>query len=195
MADLVEALQWGMEVALSDLNTAMPGRLVSYDPATNRATVRPALPKRLASGEELAAPAVMEVPVAWTAGGGASLTFPLKPGDGVLLLFAQRSLEGWLSGNDAAPDDPRRFALSDAVALPGLRARGLSGDPEAVVLAWDGGTLRLEPGGTARLAAPRLIVEGDVEVTGDVTAGSVSLRQHVHLNTQPGTGTSGPPRP
>lgn len=42
--------------------------------------------------------------------------------------------------------------------------------------------------------SPKLIVKGDIEATGDVKAGSVSLKQHRHINTQPGTGQSGIPQ-
>ncbi|MCO6414822.1 phage baseplate assembly protein [Siccirubricoccus sp. KC 17139] len=41
----------------------------------------------------------------------------------------------------------------------------------------------------------KLTVEGDITSTsGDVKAGSVSLKQHVHINTQPGSGLSGTPQ-
>lgn len=207
MSDVVEAMQWGMEAALSDVNTAMPATVVSYDPSSNRAVVRPSLPKRLASGEELPSPSVMEVPVAFQAGGGASLTFPLRPGDGLLLVFAQRSLEGWLSGSATAPDDPRRFALSDAIAIPGLRASGLQGDASATVVRWPGATLRLEDGGIARMTGTKLIVEGNVEVTGtvqatgnistpaEVSAGPIGLKAHRHGGVQTGSGITSPSVP
>ena len=199
MADL-EAMQWAMEVGLSDVNTAIPGTVVSFTPDPPRAVVKAAMPKRLANGDELPAPNVYEVPVAYAAGGGFSHTVPLKPGDGVLLVFSQRSLEGWLSGRDTAPDDPRKFALSDAICIPGLRSQGVTVDPEAAVTAWDGGSLRFEPGGVAALKLTKLTIEGEVEVTGgmkvsaDVVAGTVSLRNHVHTGTQPGSGVSGVPQ-
>lgn len=201
MSDVLGAVQWAMESGLSDVNTAVPGTVVQYDPASNRAVVRASMPKRLADGSELEAPSVHEVPVAFPAGGGFSLTFPLKPGDGVLLIFSQRSLEGWLSGGTQAPDDPRRFALSDAIAIPGLSATGVTVDAENATAAWEGGTLSLEPGGVARMKGSKLVVENDIEVqgkitaTGDVISGVISLQQHKHLGVQTGPGITGLPTP
>lgn len=41
--------------------------------------------------------------------------------------------------------------------------------------------------------APKVTVDGDIEVTGDVRAGTVSLRHHKHGLVTPGTGQSGEP--
>ena len=142
--------------------------------------------------------------MAWPGGGGMLTTWPLRPGDGVLLVFAQRSLEGWLSGNDAAPDDPRRFDLSDCVAVPGLRATGISADPDAVQCTFGGTTVRLEPGGVSRITGTTLFINADIRhvgdtlqtgttaVSGDVLAGTVSLKTHVHTASG-GSGIGGPP--
>jgi hypothetical protein len=212
MSDFVTALQASIEAQTSEINTSQPGVLVSYDPDRNRAVVRPAMQKRLADGSALDAPQIFEVPVVWPmgAGGTAGLTLPIKPGDGMLLHFSQRSLEGWASGDSGAPDDPRHFDLSDAVATPGLVALGITvnatdaefrfGDAKlrlrpdgGAVLEVAGGSLTIDADGTAAFVGPKVTVSGDVEVVGYVTAGTVSLRNHVHLGVQPGGGLSGIP--
>jgi hypothetical protein len=49
----------------------------------------------------------------------------LVAGDPVLLVFAERSLENWLnSGEVSAAPDYSRFALKDAIAIPGIRSKG-----------------------------------------------------------------------
>ncbi len=153
---LIAAMQGMAEDAISNVNTAVPGVVVSYDAGSNRATVRASLPKRLADGQALPAPNIVSVPVVFPAadvgGTQAALTLPLKPGDGVLLHFSQRSLEGWLSGSGDAPDDPRMFDLSDAIAVPGLNAGGVAGDASDVVLRHGNASLRMKPDGTILLA-------------------------------------------
>lgn len=198
----IEAMQAATETALSDLNTSQPGVVVSYDARRNRAVVRPSLPKRLADGTELPAPDIHEVPIMWTSGGGGTFTFPIRPGDGVMLQSQQRSLEGWLGGSDAAPDDPRRFDMSDVVAVPGLRSASPPTDPDAVVLTMGDAAVRIEPGNVVRIKAARFTIEapdveiiGDVRVTQDVKAATVSLRQHVQTGVRSGGEISGPPRP
>ncbi len=212
--ELIQALQVMTESSLSEVNTMMPGRIISYDAARNRAIVQPMMPKSLANGEALDPPTIAEVPIAWGMGSGgtAGLTAPIKPGDGVMLHFSQRSLEGWLSGNNTAPDDPRRFDLTDAVAVPGLAASGVSANPTDVelrfgpvklrmrpdggaVLETAGGNLTITADGVAAFTGPKVTVSGDVIVTGDVVAGTISLRNHVHLGVQSGAGMSGVPKP
>lgn len=191
---LIEMIEGTAAAATGEINTSMPARIVSYDPARNRAVVQPTLPKRLADGTTLAAPTIAEVPILWPAAGGSVFTMPLRAGDEVWLEFSQRSLEGWLSGNDAAPDDPRQFDLSDAVARPG-GGRDVSGvSADAVVLQMGSLALRLEPGGIARLTGD-LIVEGTIRSTVDVLAGTVSLKTHRHNETGSGGGITGVPNP
>ncbi len=145
--DLVEALQLMIESSLSDLNTSVPGKVVSYDATRNRAVVAPSFPKALSSDDTLEAPKIVEVPVVWptTGSGKASFTMPLQPGDGVMLSFQQRSLEGWLSGNEAAPKDPRQFDLSDCVAHPGLNQKDTVGHDKNVVLKFNKSNLVIDP--------------------------------------------------
>lgn len=207
----VAAVQAAMEAQLSEVRTTCPGRLVSFDPATNRAVVKPSLPKALADGRDLDPPNVHNVPVAWPMGGGFLMTWPLRPGDGLKLSFAERSLEGWLGGDDGAPDDPRRFDLSDCVAEPGLSATGVRPEADAVVMAFAGGQFRMEPNGVLRLRASRFFIEAPVETNSTVETGGnvlahgrvdadgdivsqnrVSLLTHRH-SASGGTGTGGPP--
>lgn len=212
---LIQAMQIASETALSEINTTLPGRVVAVSADGSRVVVRPSMPKGLASGESLAAPDVVQVPVVWprSQNGKVGMTMPLRPGDGVMLHFAQRSLEGWLSGQgDAIPDDPRRFDLSDAIAVPGLAPSGtLANVDEAQfffgpvmlrmlpdgtgILETAGGKLTIQPDGTAVFTGPKVVVAGDVEVAGDVKAGNISLRTHKHVGVQPGGGVTGIPTP
>lgn len=208
---LIQALQISMEAHTSEINTTQPGKVVSYDPATNRAVVTPSQPKLLADGSPLEAPNVVEVPVVWPVGmaGKVGMTWPLQAGDGVKLDFAQRSLDGWLNGQEAAPDDPRRFDLADAVATPGLSATGVAPNPNDVelffgpvklrlrpdgsaVLFTNGGSLTISANGEAAFNGPTVHVSGDLVAVGDIWAGPVSLRHHQHLASG-GNGVGGPP--
>jgi hypothetical protein len=218
----VSTTQTNLETALSEINTSVPGTIISYDPATNRAVVKPDLPKRLANDESLDAPQIVEVPLLWTASGGGASTFtmPIKPGDGVMLTFQQRSLEGWLSGNKEMPDDPRQFDLSDCVAIPGCQPSGIAADPNDVVLKFNKAQLRIMPDGTIILGndkgsmridgntgtitfsngATGVTVDnqGNIGLVGSTINVSTSersfvLENHQHTNVRTGVETSGPP--
>jgi hypothetical protein len=203
---LVEAIIERMEVKLSTLNTATPGIIVAYDAMTNRATVLPSIPRRMADGTEVAAAEVHQVPVVFpTSGVGgkqAALTFPLAAGDGVELTFQQRCTEDWRSGRNTAPTDPRQYSQSDAVATPGLNAAGVSGDPDNVVLRFDQAALTIKPDGEIVLgnangaisidAAGVITLQG-TSVLVDTPARSFVLEVHVHIETQAGPDTTGLP--
>jgi hypothetical protein len=212
-SDLIKALQNAMETHTAEINTSAPGVLKSYDAKENRATVTPSLPKRLASGDPLPAPDLYKVPIVWplTMGGRCGFTLPMQAGDGVKLDFAQRSLEGWLEGSNDAPDDGRQHDLSDAVATPGLQATGISADPDNAEFFFGPVRLILKPSGEGRMQTAgghwritpegdvyytgTIYVDGDAKVKGDVIAGTVSLKNHVHTLVQPGQGQSGAPKP
>ncbi len=114
--------------ALAKVHTAIPAKIVSYDAATQRAVVQPAIQGKFrAPGSEevinVELPKIARVPVAFPSAAGFSITWPLSVGDPVTLIFAERSLDEWLTtGNDSnTAADPRRFDLSDAIAIPGGR--------------------------------------------------------------------------
>lgn len=169
MSDIVRTLQQMIDTSLADVNTHIPGTIVSYDAARNRAVVRPDLPKRLASGDKLDAPNIVEVPIVWPASGGgkASFTLPVKPGDGVMLAFQQRSMEGWLSGDKSMPDDPRQHDLSDCVALAGCAPGGIAAHPDDVLLKSDKSQLRITPDNTVTLGNDNgyIHIDGDGDIT------------------------------
>lgn len=48
--------------------------------------------------------------------------------------------------------------------------------------------------GELKIDSPKTKFTGDIEAEGDVKAGEVSLKDHVHTQTQPGSGQSGKPQ-
>ncbi|HHF4558465.1 TPA: Gp138 family membrane-puncturing spike protein [Haemophilus influenzae] len=169
--------------ALSEINVSLPGKIVSYDAETVRATVQPSIPKRLANGEVLNAPQIVNVPVMFPMadinGAVAQVTLPVKVGDGCLLIFSQRSLENWLSGSNDAPDDPRMFDLSDAFCVMGGNSRSPNADVENLCIKYGSGKIKIAPNGNITINSP------DVRVTTDnftVTATISTFNGNVIVN-------------
>ena len=101
---------------LCNVHTSLPGIVKGYDPLTNKATIQPALNKNFTSGV-MPMPVLENVPIMFPK----NIRFPVNNGDYVLLIFSERSLDLWLSvGGQVTPTDPRKFDLSDAIAIPGL---------------------------------------------------------------------------
>lgn len=118
---MTDAIRQAITYHLNNVHTALPGAIVSYDFTTQKASIQPLLDKVWADGTTTPMPVLENVPVIFPRAGGASLTFPVVEGDTCLLLFIERSIDLWLTvGGQVKPDDPRKFDLSDAVAIMGL---------------------------------------------------------------------------
>lgn len=95
----------------------IPGKVVSFDPATQTATIQPMYKPRH-NGEPVDMPELQEVPVRFTRAGGFVITSPIKAGDMVTLRPQMRSSEEYQTGGDYTPvGDARSFALSDMEAF------------------------------------------------------------------------------
>lgn len=93
------------------------GTIVSFDPATQTASVQPDYKPRH-NGEPVAMPQLEEVPVRFTRAGGFVITSPIKPGDKVTLRPQMRSSEEYHTDGDyVTPGDTRSFSLSDMEAF------------------------------------------------------------------------------
>jgi hypothetical protein len=118
--DFTEALRRAVEYQLLGLHTAAPGRVESYDPATQRAKVKPLVPRVYADGQVQEQAILTSVPVIFPRTAAGSLTFQVARGDTVLLVFCERSIEEFLVTGGGSPSKSRHHDLSDAVAIPGL---------------------------------------------------------------------------
>lgn len=141
--------------ALGELHTGCPARVESYDATKQRCSVQPLI-RRVYEDETGARqserhPVITDVPVCFPGAGEWRITFPLARGDTVWLEFASASLDLWLQrGGEVDPEDPRKNALSDAVAYPGVRdfAHALPG-VSATSMVIGNGTIQIEVTGSA----------------------------------------------
>ena len=117
---LNDAIVTTFDSLLSAVHTSLPGRIEKYDYKKQQAEVKPLVKKKFIDGEVMELPVLVNVPVVFPRTKKSGITFPLATGDGVLLIFAERSLERWYStGEDSEPGDRRKFDMSDAIAIPG----------------------------------------------------------------------------
>jgi hypothetical protein len=135
--DLAELVQLAIASSLADAHTAMPGQIVAvYTDANGRgqsADVRPSLRNTLPTADNVEGfepyaeedlPVILRVPIAYPQGGGFAITWPLATGDFVLLVFAERSIDQWLSVASKSRQvaistgDLGTHTLDGAIALP-----------------------------------------------------------------------------
>ena len=124
---LAEALDVVLREHSSSLRVMLPGIVESYDATTQTADIKPLLPiarhteEGEVENEEI--PVLPSVPVVFPRAGEYFMSFPLKKGHYVMLLFSDRSLDVWRRGNGSSVVDPvmlHTHNVADAVALVGL---------------------------------------------------------------------------
>ena len=145
----VEALLGLVKSQLLDVNTALPGIIVSYE--NGLARVVPTGKKRFADGDVLDYPIIPNVRVCWPSftGGTAGVKGPVKPGDKCLLVFSQQAIDG--------SDDRRTFDLQDAYAVMcdlGNAGAGDSGNNEDMTMFFGPAYIRLTAAGALDINAP-----------------------------------------
>ena len=88
MQEFVQEIQNTVQRGLRGIHTAMPGQIVSFDAAKGIATVKPAMKFKKPDGKTMDFPQVTGVPVVFPQGNaqGATVAFPVKPGDSCRLL-------------------------------------------------------------------------------------------------------------
>jgi len=115
-----------------DLRVSMPGRVETYDNVTQKASIQPLFSVRykMAPDKIFDLPVINDVPVQWHSAsiGLAYMHLPLKPGDLGMLIFADRSLDKYLSSivnennliTPANPNKIRHHDLADGWFIPGV---------------------------------------------------------------------------
>ena len=155
---LEEGIRGVIEKRLVDVHTTLPGKVVSYDPATQKATVQIQIKRTYWDGSVVAIPPLPAVPVVWPRGqaGQIHIHWKLLPGDDVVLHFAERSLDNWKTqGGLTENEDSRKFNLSDAFAVPGGSAFPDAFeviDPDALEVAFGTTAIQLYEGGQVKVS-------------------------------------------
>jgi hypothetical protein len=98
------------------LHCALPGNILSFNPETQTAEIRPAVKNF---------PTLPDVPVFMP------VPFEVNPGDACLVVFADRAFDAWFeTGDPGEPQSGRMHDLSDGFAFVGWRM-----NPNAIALA------------------------------------------------------------
>ena len=174
LQEFVESIRKMVDAKINEIHTTMPGKIVSFDTATGLATVLPAMRFKLKDGTTVPYPQITGVPVLFPQGCGqqATIAYPVKPGDGCLIFIAEHSIEYWLYGQET--DTDLSFDLTDAFCIPGLFQAANSVAERAcrenaVIVAVKGTEVVVKKNEVA-INAPNILLNGDVQVNGSVTA-------------------------
>ena len=166
LQELIQKLKDLCDERVREVHTAVPGRIISFDPETGLADVQPIMKFKKPSGVKIDYPHLYGVPVMFPQTAGASIAYPVREGDGCLLIVAEQALDYWMYGQET--DTDLAFDLTNAECIPGLfreanpvAAEALKED--AIVMAV--GETRLS------VSKDKVKITGNLEVSGTVTSG------------------------
>lgn len=191
--DIMRESIWSV---LNNVHTALPGIVKSYDPLTNKATIQPALNKNFKTGP-MEMPVMENIPILFQSGGSFSINFPIISGDYVLLIFCERSIDLWKSvGGQVTPNDPRKFHLSDAIAIPGLMPFSgfvSNNNGDDFVMSFEGSSIRIKSDGSVIIETSNTVAIGNqsAELL-DIVSQILQLLQSTTAVNVPATPFTGP---
>lgn len=173
--EIPETLKFCLDQYMKDIYIALPGIVQSYNPATRRAVVIPALSRVFTDNTNAPLPPLVDVPVIFPCGGGCTMTFPLATGDAVQLNFNQRGIANFKANfHHSLPCDESFFSLNDAVAYAGF------GDISITPASSTGATLQSNDGANAVILEPAKIqLKLGTDATVIVQADQIALKLSV----------------
>jgi hypothetical protein len=192
-----KAINDAINDALANLHTALIARVENVNDITIDAL--PVI-NRVIDGESHQLPLFKDIPIITLQGGGTYLSMPVKAGDYCLLLINERCFDDWYHGGDFAPPlEKRMHDYSDAFAIVGINPLSSAISIPTDMAFFDGdlkinGDLTIDGNltinGDADVSGK--ITADEVESSGDVVAGGISLKTHTHLAPSGGGQTSAP---
>jgi hypothetical protein len=184
---------------LQDIHTSIYGKIVAINYKTQEADVQPLAKHRDRDWEKNAKglqdmPVIQGVPVIFPSANKGILSFPIKAGDTVLIVFSERSTENFVSSDGSKtidPQDNRMFDYNDAFCIAGLSpfSKALGIHPENVVLRANVGTgtevkVSLTPAGDCIIDSPtKLVVNATNEVTVNTKVANVNASTSVTIDS------------
>lgn len=175
MQEFVQQITETVKRGIRGIHTAMPGRILAFDPNKCVAAVQPAMKFKKPDGSTINFPQITGVPVVFPQGAGrnATVAFPVKAGDGCLIVIAEQSLDYWQYGQETGTD--LAFDMTNAICIPGLFAQANEAvrdacSKNAVVIDVHGTRITVEQDRVS-IDAKEVTVNGNLTVTGALTGG------------------------
>lgn len=163
-----------------NIHVSMIGKIESYNPQTNRASITPVGTMTCPDWQELPFPTIHNVPIQYPCGNGgkSGCTFPIKQGDTCIIIFADHQIENFLSGEKS--DDMRNHSMNDAYAIPTLFSDSVptvKSNPNDVCVFNEGALIVLK----SSLMTIKLTDGTSVSIGGgDLVVNGISVVHHVH---------------
>lgn len=201
-SSLSGVLKTAVNKAMQNLDVMLPVEVVSYDRATNRATVRHLVQMVGSDGEVVNRGNVASVRVQQPGNGAFSISLPIQPGDKGWIMAADRDISTFQQGlSESQPNTARMHSFQDGLFMPDAMGNGdaPAGQGDRVVIgsndggafmSFDGSGFYFNVGGTEWA----LTAAGFTQTGGTVAHNGTDIGDtHIHSGVTPGGGNSGAP--
>lgn len=177
-SELVQNIKNTASDAVNQVHTAFPGVIESYDPSKGQATVKPTMKLKTKGGNYKDYPKIFGVPVVFQQHSAqtATVAFPVKPGDGCLIVISEQSLDQWMYGQETGTD--LKFDLTNAICIPGLfnpanTVVAEAIEQDAIIVDIDGTRMTLKRDGLIQADCKRFVINAIESF--EVNAGRIDL--------------------
>lgn len=101
------------------IQNVMPGIVQSYNTATNRAVIKPAITGVASQGQKVPKEVLYDIPVLRLSGGGSFISFPIEKGNTGWLIACDRNISIFKQSlEESAPNDYRKHKFEDSFFIP-----------------------------------------------------------------------------
>lgn len=186
--EVIKELEKFVEKRLTNVHTALPGEIVNYDTQKGVAIVKPYAQLHLADGRVLDYPLITGVPIVQPQSGEDTvIAYPVKKGDGCLIIISEIALDYWLSSG--ATSSELRFDLTNGIAIVGLFRYPLldvkeATKDDAIIIRKGHSKIKLTDKGINIYG--NVTVDGSITAKGDITAAGKSVANHTHTDSDGG---------
>lgn len=179
------------------VNVAAIVSVMAFDSARMTVDVQP-ISKHLENGAYQSQPPILGVPVSCMRGGGFIFRPWYKQGDVGWVVYADHDIDRAVStGVESEPNTERNHSTSDAMFVGGIvtGAAPVTGLPDgaAAISTEDGSVCFAVMPDKVKILA-NVEIDGSVTASGDVTAGGISLMQHIHGGVENGPSATSRPQ-
>lgn len=177
-----DVILMAIDAARRRMHTALPGKVLEYDAATQTATVQPMVQQGVQDEDGYwtheTLPEIYDVPVMFLRSPSFTLTFPIPVGTTGQIVFNERDIGQWRhTGQCGSPGDQRCHSLAGAVFFPTMAPDDsvAAVSAEHAVLAVTGVSTKLLLGGPTATQFVALAEKVDAELAKIATAFSTFL--------------------
>ena len=211
-----ETFIYQIQQEMKKIETCLPVKVLSVSGGglapVGYVDVQPLVQQLTVAGQPVSQGIITNLPYCRIQGGTNALIIDPEVGDIGLACFASRDVSGVKNAKQESPPASRRtYSLNDGFYIGGF----LNKTPVQYIQ-FDSSGIKVYSPTKITLESPEVLIDspvikvtgnfvqtgtkgqhstfsGNINTDGDITADTVSLKEHVHKDTQPGSGNSGKP--